>query len=216
MSFYPPTPSAGRSPMLGLVTGIVIENKDPEGLGRVKVRLPWLSEESFTTWARVATPLAGSTLDEAEPSGLYLLPDVETEVLVAFAHGSADHAYVLGALWNGRARPPETNEDDLNNVQLWRSRSGLEIRLDDTEGEEKVAITDLEKTVSIVLDATEGKISIQADTDISISAKGALNLSAEAEMSLSAGGALKISADDVLEISAGADVTVEGATINLN
>ena len=98
-----------RGGCIGVTIGIVTNNHDPEGLGRVKLKLPWLSEDIETHWARVATPMAGNG------RGLYVLPDVDDEVLVAFEHGMVEFPYVLGSLWNGKDTPPETNEDGKNN-----------------------------------------------------------------------------------------------------
>jgi len=41
----------------GVVIGIVTNNKDPEGMGRLKVRFPWLSDSDESAWARVAVPM---------------------------------------------------------------------------------------------------------------------------------------------------------------
>ena len=125
--FSPDDKKEGR--LYGVVFGIVTNNKDPEGLGRVKVKLPWMADELESNWARVVTPMAGAQ------RGIYFLPEVDDEVLVAFEHGSAEHPYVLGALWNGKDKPPESNSDGKNNTRTIRSRSGHVIRLTDTAGE---------------------------------------------------------------------------------
>ena len=65
----------------GVVLGIVTNNNDPDKLGRVKVRFPWLSGSTESHWARVATPMAGNG------RGLYFLPEVDDEVLVLFERG---------------------------------------------------------------------------------------------------------------------------------
>ena len=72
---------AGRNRIYGVVAGVVTNNQDPDGLGRVKVRLPWLSDSDETLWARVAAPMAGNG------RGLYLLPEVYFEFLVEFVVG---------------------------------------------------------------------------------------------------------------------------------
>ena len=59
----------------GVVVGVVTNNQDPDGLGRVKVRFPWLSEEHESHWARMVTPMAGND------RGFYMLPEVDDEVL---------------------------------------------------------------------------------------------------------------------------------------
>ena len=70
---------------------------------------PWLDGSTESHWARVATPMAG------KKRGLYFLPEVDDEVLVAFEHGSIDFPCVIGSLWNGKDTPPESNSDRQNN-----------------------------------------------------------------------------------------------------
>src|SRR3972149_536693 len=85
----------------GVVPGIVTNNQDPDGLGRVKIKFPWLSDDNETDWVRIATLMAGGQ------RGGFFLPEVGDEVLVAFEHGDINHPYVIGALWNGVDKPPE-------------------------------------------------------------------------------------------------------------
>ena len=115
-------PSDSSNRIYGVVTGIVTNNQDPEKLGRVKVRFPWLSENDESWWARVAVPMAGKEI------GTYFLPEVDSEVLMAFEQGDIHFPYVLGALWNDPNKPPETNEDGKNNKRTIVSRSGMLIR----------------------------------------------------------------------------------------
>lgn len=84
----------------GVAVGKVISQLDPLELGRVQVQLPFVDSDDKSPWARLATPLAGSS------HGHYFVPDLETEVLVAFEHGDITAPYILGSLWNMQARPP--------------------------------------------------------------------------------------------------------------
>lgn len=76
----------------GVVIGIVTNNQDPEELNRVKVKFPWLSEDDESYWARIATSVAQAKQDN------YQLPEVGSEVLVAFEHGDVRFPYILGVL----------------------------------------------------------------------------------------------------------------------
>ncbi|EST36975.1 hypothetical protein N566_15435 [Streptomycetaceae bacterium MP113-05] len=82
----------------GLVNGTVTDTKDPDGLGRVKVRFPWLSDEYASGWARTAQA-AGTG------GGAAFIPEVGDEVLVGFEQGHLDRPYVLAALYNGKDKP---------------------------------------------------------------------------------------------------------------
>ena len=82
-----------------VVVGIVTQNDDPDGMGRVRVRYPALGDDIEGWWARIASPAAGSE------RGLLMMPIAGDEVLVAFEHGDVRRPYVLGALWNGSDQP---------------------------------------------------------------------------------------------------------------
>ena len=111
----------------GMVVGMVTNNQDPEGLARVRVHLPWLeaSEESY--WARIVTPMAMTE------QGMFFLPEVGDQVLLGFEQGDPTHPYVLGSLWNGKAKPPASNDDGKNDVRFIRTRSGSELHFLDSD-----------------------------------------------------------------------------------
>jgi uncharacterized protein involved in type VI secretion and phage assembly len=150
-----------------VVIGIVTNNNDPDGLGRVKVRFPELpgNEESF--WARLVSPMAGSG------RGFQFLPEVNDEVLVAFEHNDVNRPFVIGCLWNGQDKPPEKNDKLLNATgevvkRLIRSRAGHLITLDDSQGDEKISIVDMADKNSFVIDCKNKSVSVKAEGKIDI------------------------------------------------
>jgi len=154
--------ASGR--LYGCAVGIVTDNKDPDGLGRVKVRFPWLSADEESAWARIATLFAG------KERGAFFLPEVDDEVLVAFEHGDPRAPYVLGGLWNGKDVPPDTNANGKNDKRLLTSRSGLRILLDDTSGAEKVEIADKNGELTVTIDVAGKKVTLSSGGDVEISA----------------------------------------------
>lgn len=154
----------------GVVVAIVTNTQDPEGLARVKVRFPWLSDQDESTWARVACLMAGAG------RGTYFLPEVDDEVLVVFEQGDVRLPYVVGALWNGKDLPPAKNEDGKNDVRMIRSRSGHVVRLNDREGGESIEIVDRTGKNRIVIDAVANSVVISCDGDMTLAAGGTLVL----------------------------------------
>jgi uncharacterized protein involved in type VI secretion and phage assembly len=194
----------------GAVVGIVTNNSDPDGFGRVKVKFPWLSDADESYWARIAVLMAGND------RGSYFLPEVEDEVLVVFEQGDVRFPYVIGALWNGKDKPPADNADGKNNVRLIKSRSGHLIKLNDEDGKETIEIIDKSTKNSIVIDTASNTITITADKDIVLAApQGTIKLDAQKIEA-------KSSADAKLEAGAGMDVkasgtlNIKGATVNIN
>lgn len=200
----------GTHPLAGVVVGIVTNNQDPDDLGRVKVRFPWLSDENESAWARIATPMAGNK------RGLYVLPEVDDEVLVVFEHGDPRYPFVLGALWNAKDVPPTTNSDGKNNIRLMQSRSGHQIRLNDEDGKETIEIIDKTGKNKLVIDTAKDAIAITSNKDITLSApQGTIKLEAKT-FEFKSSGSTKLEAGAGLDIKASATMNIKGATINLN
>lgn len=137
----------------GVMVGIVTNNQDPEGLGRVKLRFPWLSQEHESNWARVTSPMAGND------RGLYVLPEVDDEVLVAFEHGEIAHPVVVGMLWNGKDKEVAHNKNGKNHVRMIRSRAGHVLEFYDDPDDARVTLISSKGAVVQIDDKNE-KISI--------------------------------------------------------
>lgn len=171
----------------GVVIGIVMSNHDPDGLGRVKVNFPWRGKNDESYWARVASLMAGNG------RGTVFYPEVNDEVLVTFEQGDINTPYIIGALWNGKDKPPETNSDGKNNIRKIRSRSGHEIIfnddntamqekieihtnaghkivLDDSAGQEKIEIVDKTGSNKITIDSVQNSITMESALQLKIKA----------------------------------------------
>jgi uncharacterized protein involved in type VI secretion and phage assembly len=194
----------------GVVVGVVTNNQDPEKMGRVKVKFPWLSDEDESNWARIASPMAG------KERGFFFLPEVDDEVLVAFEHGDVRFPYVVGALWNGKDAPPADNGDGKNNVRVIKSRSGHIIRLTDEDGKEKIEIIDKGEKNSIVIDTAQNTLTITVDKDIVLSAsKGTIKLDAQ-KIEIKSSADSKVEAGAGMDLKASGQMKLMGATIDIN
>jgi uncharacterized protein involved in type VI secretion and phage assembly len=141
---------------------------------------------------------------------------VEDEVLVAFEHGDVRFPYVLGALWNGADKPPETNDDGQNNIRVIKSRSGHVIRLNDEDGKEKIEIIDTSTNNSIVFDTAINTITITTGKDIKLLAsQGTITLEAQ-NIDIKASADTKIDAGAGMDVKASTTMNIKGATVNIN
>lgn len=122
----------------GVFPALVTDVKDPDGQGRVKISLPWSPDtngQRYETWARLATLMGGNN------RGSWFVPDVNDEVLVAFEAGNPRRPYIVGCLWNGQDKPPESMDGGGKNYKkVLRSRNGVKITLDDQDGQEKMIL----------------------------------------------------------------------------
>jgi uncharacterized protein involved in type VI secretion and phage assembly len=122
----------------GVFPALVTDIKDPDGQGRVRISLPWSPDTNgsrYEAWARLATMMGGNN------RGSWFVPDVNDEVLVAFEAGNPSRPYVVGCLWNGSDKPPESMDGSgKNNKKVLRSRNGVKVTLDDKDGQENMIL----------------------------------------------------------------------------
>jgi uncharacterized protein involved in type VI secretion and phage assembly len=168
----------------GVYPALVVDVKDPDAQGRVKVKLPWAPDAAgaaLELWARLATLMAGNN------RGTWFIPDVDDEVLVAFEAGDARRPYVIGALWNGTDQPPETMDGAGRNFKkLVRSRNGVKITLDDQDGQEKL-ILETPGGQKITLEDGPGAIQIEDSNGNSVKLETAgITITASAKVTVQA------------------------------
>jgi phage baseplate assembly protein V len=144
----------------GVMIGVVEDVDDPDQRGRIKVYLPIL--ELTSDWSRVAAPLAGNE------RGFHFLPEVGDEVLVAFDQGDVKTAFVLGYLWNGVDKVPQTDA----HKRTLKTVSGHLLEFDDTGGSEKVTLKFKGGEPSITLEQNKLSITFNSGTFIELSASG--------------------------------------------
>lgn len=185
----------------GVAQGTVSNNKDPEGLARVKLRLPWRGENFETDWVRIATPMGGAG------RGVYFVPEVGDEVLVAFDRDDIRYPYVIGALWSRTDAPPEKNGNQKNDIRTIRSRKGHILQFDDGEqGSILIQLSDGKKIRidsagiliddgknKVTLDANAGSVTIEAMQSLSLKAPQ-ITVEASASLDLKGGGSLNANA----------------------
>lgn len=164
----------------GAVIGLVTDVEDPDGLGRVQIKLPWYAA-GYREWARVAHLYAGPG------HGSTWVPEVDTEVLVMFAHGDMRWPYVIGSLYNPVDTPPHSRSAS-SDIRVLRTPKGSELSFDETE---EVVLLTTASGASVRLEEKTGQLTLEATSKISLKA---------AEISIEASGA----------------VTVKGSSIALN
>lgn len=194
-----------------LLVGIVTDNKDPEGWGRVKVKFPTLTEEHNSNWARVVAAGAGSQ------RGFDCLPEINDEVLVAFEHGDIHRPYIIGGVWNGKDAPSTKVNDAVQGgkvrLRTFKTRTGHQLQFVEedkgnskagvyveTKGGHKLRLNDSDKCIEV---QTSGGHKLRlSDMDASIN--------------MSSTGSITLKANTTIDIKASGIVTVQGQLIKLN
>lgn len=117
----------------GIYSGSVLDNRDPENLARVLVRVSGLKDASNGVWARLATMMAGPN------SGTLFIPAVGDEVVVAFVQGDIRAPCVIGAVWSKTTPPPPVSDPAASVMQI-RSRNGVTLRIVDDTGNNSLTV----------------------------------------------------------------------------
>lgn len=192
----------------GVAIALVTQNKDPDKLCRVKVRYPWHDKPSESYWARLAMPMAG------KERGLVLIPEVGDEVVVGFEREDLRFPYVLGALWNGKDKPPQANDDGKNDKRVLKSRKKHYLLFDD--GSQGVVELAHEKGRKVVFDDKGILMQDERGNVIKIeSDSGAMSIEAKGKLSIKAT-AITIESTGTLDLKANATLTVRGSLVNIN
>jgi uncharacterized protein involved in type VI secretion and phage assembly len=173
-------PDGGDPRYFGLYPALVTNIVDEKPLGRIQVKFPWLGAagEAVRAWATLLTPYAD------DKQGLWVLPALDTQVVVAFEAGDVNRPYIVGSCWNGKEKMPDKAEKP-NDRRAFRSRAQSLLEFDDTKDASKVTLSmksghrlvldDEAKTVTlrhanggeIVMDQA-GKITIRANDSVDI------------------------------------------------
>lgn len=194
-----------------IVVGVVkaLDDKTP---GRVKVTFPH-QDSCESAWCSVVSPMGGAG------RGVVFLPEPGDHVIVALEHGHPDRGFILGAVWSDKQPPPKLDGKPAeNNLRLIRSRSGHEVRLDDTKGKERIEIVDKDGTRRVVIDTAGKKIQVICESgDVEVTA-GSGNVAVKAGSGKVAidGQTVAVTSTGDMTIRATGSLTLKGATVAIN
>ena len=208
------TPPVGQviEPYCETQSAIVVGNYDNGELGRVRVRFHWMDEMEKSPWLQMTMSHAGPN------AGMYMLPEIGAEVLVSFVGGNAARPYVIGEVYNGKAKVQFGNAGNDNKVI--QTRSGINITMNDKEGSIKME----DKKGNRVHFDGEGKVTMNAndkmeltcgEAKIILDKNGNIQISGK-KIKVDATNEIKITSKDNANITAGTLVEVESAMIKLN
>lgn len=206
---YPKT-NVNAFPVAQSQVAKVIENHDPDGMGRVKVQFVWQKEDGLTTpWIRNISPSA------SQGQGFFFIPEVDDEVLVDFEGSNAEAPFVMGGVYNSTATPPDGSANPTNHIKMLMSRSGSFFKLNDEDG--SITIQDKAGS-SIVLDGS-GDITINAVSNINVTSPESITNSSKSittnaseTIDSSSGKTYTVASGEEASITAGKKVAINGAT----
>ena len=199
-----PSPKV-RMPLAETQMATVLSNADPQGKGRVRVRMNWQTDGMQTSWVRVMTPDGGSSKDVKSNRGFVFIPEVGDQVLLGFRHGDPARPYVMGSLFNGTTGG---GGGQGNNCKSLTTRSGCSLKLDDSAG--SVTLHD-KGTVNMNFDGV-GNACMDAQAKIGLSVGDA-----KSELILDKNGNVILAADSNITFMVGdSSIVIDKNGININ
>jgi uncharacterized protein involved in type VI secretion and phage assembly len=132
---------------LGKFRGVVVDNNDPNQLGRLTARVPDVFGDETSGWALPATPYAGDGV------GLYLIPPVGASVWIEFEHGDPEYPIWSGCFWAGGEVPASPASPD---VKVLKTPAGT------------ITINDASGSAGITIETADGKKIVMDSNGIEI------------------------------------------------
>lgn len=201
--------AAARAP--GLTTGVVVENHDAAGQGRLQVALRWQGDE-HTVWIRRATLYGGAE------RGLYFTPEKGDEVLVAFLDGQLERPVVVGALWNGEQPVAAEARHPQNDVKEIKTRAGSRVTFRETAGKASITVQTPEQRCRVEM-TNEGpsRVAVFAQGEVSVTAqKGDVKVEAsQGSVSVTAARNVSLCAGKDMDLKAGGKLAVEARSVSV-
>lgn len=190
-------------PKCGPQYGIVVDNEDPDHMGRVQVSLLWQEmmgrckngpgydpkkedDKYRTPWIWVSAPYQGGN------HGMLFVPEVGDQVLVGFVANNAERPYVIGSRFSMNDYLTKYSWKEIspkNNVKGIRSRRGqtIEIVDDDRDDVGYIRISDaLGGNYDIVIDSDNRLVRLESSGNIELVAGGNIVLKAGSNIKMEA------------------------------
>ena len=202
-----PSPKV-RMPLAETQMATVLSNADPQGKGRVRVRMNWQTDGMQTSWVRVMTPDSGSSSDVKSNRGFVFIPEVGDQVLLGFRHGDPARPYILGSLFNGVTG---SGGFAANHKKSLTTRSGSTVTFDDTAHTILLQTTRANK---IFIDELNGTITISSAEEVNVNTKN-VNINASENMNVNVGKNFTMQVGEQSSVNIGKDssLSINGSSV---
>jgi type VI secretion system secreted protein VgrG len=181
----------------------VIDNNDPQGQGRIKVKFKWeCLTNDVTEWLRVVTPSAGVG-DRGNNRGYFAIPEIDDQVMIAFEEGNIARPVVMGSVYHSSS--VDSSPLIKNHLKSIITRSGHLVEFDDDPNTQGIKITDIHENI-IHIDTKGNNITITALENMTLNCKN-MQINVGENMAVQVGKDQSTNVGDNQTISVGKDIT---------
>jgi hypothetical protein len=146
----------------GKYRGLVLDNNDPDRIGRLRASVPSLSDFE-TDWAMPSAPYSGNG------AGLFMVPPIGAGVWIEFEAGDVRFPIWTGCWWKeGQLPISSTGATATPSLKIIRTEQGISVALDDAA--QTVTIGDGNGHNSIIVQVQSGQIKIAAVSRVVVDA----------------------------------------------
>lgn len=152
-----------RQRYYGKYRGVVQDNEDPRGMGRVRALVPEVLVDQLTPWALPCAPFAGAG------AGQYTIPAVDSGVWIEFEAGDPARPLWTGGWW-AEGQAPEDNAGNAAAppLKILRSEQGLMVALDD-DGQ-AINVSDANGDNLLRIEVQGGEVLVQGASKVVVNA----------------------------------------------
>ncbi|WP_046243796.1 type VI secretion system Vgr family protein [Hymenobacter terrenus] len=176
----------------------VIDLKDPERLGRLRLRYPWQvasPADAETDWVRMTTPYSG------DGKGQLFNPELGSQVLVGYEQNRAETPVVLGNLVHGQNKQAAKYSPADNHLKGLQTAGGNKFVMKDTKGEQHILISNSNNKGTAVAVSFKGDGSVHIHSNGPVTVNGSvitLDAGEKGEIKMHAKNITMVAEDDVM------------------
>ena len=155
--------SETASRVYGKYQGTVMDNNDPQRLGRLQAFVPAILGQIPTGWAKPCVPYGGPT------SGFFSVPPIGAGVWIEFEAGDVSQPIWTGCYWGALElpmKPPGSPSEPT--TRIWRTETGLTVVMDDMA--QTITLTDSATLNSVEVSVATGTVTVKGAVQVVSSA----------------------------------------------
>ena len=206
-----------KKPQPDMQLADVIDNNDPRGQGRIKVKFKWeCLTNNVTEWLRVVTPDAGSSEKVSKNRGFAFVPEKGDQVVIAFEEGNVARPIVMGSIFHGKIG---SGGGQTNQTKSLTTRSGNTIIMNDHDG----SINVKDPSGNVLTMHGNGEVTLTAPnkftintTDFIVNASNSIAINAQPGEEGGGEGTIAISAKKTIAATADTEgITLDATTMGV-